>query len=134
LEILREESFELRGEDDVGRARQVVRSWSMTAGFGLVDQTKIVTVASELARNTVLHGGGGLMRLRYVANGRRKGLQLDFEDQGPGIPDIERAMRDGFTTKGGLGLGLGGSKRLMSEFHVESAAGKGTRVSVGRWL
>ena len=134
MEILREETFELQGEDDVVRARQVARSWSVTAGFGLVDQTKIVTVASELARNTVLHGGGGLMRMRFVANGRRKGLHLDFEDHGPGIPDIERAMRDGFTTKNGLGLGLGGSKRLMNEFHVESAAGKGTRVSVARWL
>jgi serine/threonine-protein kinase RsbT len=102
-------------------------------GFGLVDQTKIVTAASELGRNTVVHGGGGEARLEALNDGSRRGLRLSFEDKGPGIPDVETAMRDGYTTGGGLGLGLGGARRLMTDFDIRSAPGEGTRVSVTRW-
>jgi serine/threonine-protein kinase RsbT len=129
----RDETFELRTSDDIVRVRQLARSWAVTIGFSLVDQTKIVTTASELARNTIAYGGGGKVRLRWVVNGTRTGLRMDFVDTGPGIPDIELAMRDGYSTGTGLGLGLSGSKRLMNEFEIESSPGKGTRVSVARW-
>jgi len=102
-------------------------------GFRLVDQTKLVTAASELARNTLQHGRGGKVEITTLQDGSKKGLRLVFEDQGPGIPDIERALTDGFTTGGGLGLGLGGSKRLCNEFSVESEPGRGTRVMIARW-
>ena len=99
----------------------------------LVDQTKLVTAASELARNTLVHGGGGDMRLQALNDGRRRGVKVIFTDQGPGIPDIELAMKDGYTTRGGLGLGLSGSKRLVNEFEIESQPGKGTTVRIVRW-
>jgi serine/threonine-protein kinase RsbT len=102
-------------------------------GFSLIDQTKMVTAASELARNTVEYGGGGSVRLTALADGARTGLRLVFEDQGPGIPDIELALKDGYSTGEGLGLGLGGSKRLVNEFDVWSVPGQGTRVTIGRW-
>jgi serine/threonine-protein kinase RsbT len=102
-------------------------------GFSLVDQTKIITAASEIARNTVLHGGGGKMEMSVVKYGGRAGLRLVFSDAGPGIPDISRAMTDGFSTKGGLGLGLSGAKRLSNEFDLKSFPGKGTTVTLIRW-
>ena len=119
--------------EDVVTVRRVVREQAVALGFSLVDQTKLVTAASELARNTLLHGGGGEVRITPLLNGSSKGLRLTFEDRGPGIPDITQALQDGFTTGNGLGLGLSGSKRLCSEFEIESQVGAGTRVTVARW-
>ncbi len=133
LEVERDETFELRDTEDIVRVRQAARAWALSLGFSLVDQTKIVTATSELARNTIEHGRGGNVRMRSVVNGGRKGLRLDFVDAGPGIANVELALRDGYTTGTGLGLGLSGSRRLMSEFEIESAVGQGTRVSVTRW-
>lgn len=113
--------------------RQTVRECAVVQGFSLVDQTKIVTAASELARNTLDYGGGGDVRVEMLTNGSRTGLRLTFTDQGPGIPDLEQALRDGYTSGNGLGLGLGGAKRLSSEFALESAPGAGTRVMITRW-
>lgn len=123
----------IRSSADIVLARQKVRAWSTELTFNLVDQTKMVTAASELARNTLDHGGGGSMTMEIINNGIRNGLRLIFEDQGPGIPDIERAMRDGFSTGSGMGLGLSGSRRLVNEFEIASNPGKGTRVVVTRW-
>jgi serine/threonine-protein kinase RsbT len=123
----------VKTSEDVVRVRQEVRSLAVAAGFTLVDQTKIVTAASEIARNTMNYGGGGTVRLEVLANGGRRGVRLIFEDQGPGIPDIETALRDGYTTGGGLGLGLGGAKRLSNEFDIKSAAGEGTTIALTRW-
>src|SRR5687768_7068635 len=133
MRVRKDESRPLRAEDDVVRARQAVRSWAVELGFSLVDQTKLVTAASELARNTVVYGGGGTLRMEQLEDGARKGLRLVFADEGPGIPDLEKALRDGYTTGGGLGLGLGGAKRLVNEFAIESQAGAGTRVTVVKW-
>ncbi|HEX6999042.1 MAG TPA: anti-sigma regulatory factor [Gammaproteobacteria bacterium] len=133
MDVRRDETYELRVSEDIVRVRQLARAWAIEIGFSLVDQTKIVTAASELARNTIDHGRGGIARFRYVVNGTRKGLRLDFTDRGPGILDVQLALRDGYTTGSGLGLGLSGTRRLMSEFEIESAPGKGTRVSVTRW-
>src|SRR5262249_27508362 len=118
---------------DVVRLRETTRRWSVAIGFTLVDQTKIVTAASELARNTINYGGGGTARLEELRNGARQGLPLVFGDKGPGIADLEQAMRDGYTTGGGLGLGLGGARRLSNEFEIWSKPGEGTRVSITRW-
>lgn len=123
----------IRAQHDVAQARQVVRSWAVRCGFTLVDQTKVVTAASELARNVYLHGGGGEMRVDALTEGPRTGLRLTFSDTGPGIPDIELAMRDGYTTKGGMGLGLSGSRRLVNEFSIESKVGEGTSVTIVKW-
>ena len=112
--------------------RRRVREAASQIGFSLVDQTKVVTAASELARNTIIYGGGGNMEMEML-NGPRTGLRLTFEDQGPGIPDIPMALRDGFTTGSGLGLGLGGAKRLCSEFDIVSQPGAGTKVTITRW-
>ena len=133
MEILRGETLGLRTFEDIVRVRQAVRAWMVELKFGLVDQTKMVTAASELARNAIDHSGGGSARLEALADGGRSGLRLSFEDHGPGIPDIERALKDGYTTSGGLGLGLGGSKRLVNEFDIRSVPGEGTRVTVVRW-
>ena len=133
MEILRGETLGLRTFEDIVRVRQAVRAWMVEMQFSLVDQTKMVTAASELARNTIDYGAGGSARLEALADGGRSGLRLSFEDHGPGIPDIERALKDGYTTSGGLGLGLGGSKRLVSEFDIRSVPGEGTRVTVVRW-
>jgi len=114
-------------------ARQLARAWAVKSGFSLVDQTKIVTATSELARNAIVHGGGGEMRVEVLERGPRRGLQLTFSDQGPGIRDIQLAMTDGYTSNGGMGLGLGGSKRLMNEFSIDSTPGAGTRITVVRW-
>ncbi len=123
----------IQSSGDVVLVRQAVRHSAVAIGFGLVDQTKIVTAASELARNTLDYGGGGTMMLETLQVGERRGLRLTFEDRGPGISDIEMALKDGFTTGKGLGMGLSGAKRLASEFEIESAVGKGTRVTIVRW-
>ena len=131
--VLRSEQLPLRTDEDVVRARQVTREWALQQGFSLVDQTKIVTAASELARNTVIHGGGGTLRLDALNDGPRRGLRMVFEDQGAGIADVELALRDGYTTGTGLGLGLGGARRLMSEFQIASVPGAGTTITAVRW-
>ncbi len=127
------ETLPIKTASDIVAARQAVRLWAAEMKFSLVDQTKIVTATSELARNTVQHGGGGHMVMSIVESGIHQGLHLVFEDKGPGIADVEAAMRDGFTTAGGMGLGLSGSKRLMSQFTIETKVGEGTRVAVTRW-
>jgi serine/threonine-protein kinase RsbT len=131
--LLKSDRLPVRTESDVVLVRQAVRGWSVDLRFSLVDQTKIITAASELARNTLVHGGGGEVTLEAVDEGRRKGLRLTFEDRGAGIPDVARALSDGFTTRGGMGLGLGGSKRLVHEFEIETKVGEGTRVRITRW-
>ncbi|MEW5927285.1 MAG: anti-sigma regulatory factor [Gemmatimonadota bacterium] len=123
----------IRNESDVVAARQAVRGWAVEAGFSLIDQTKLVTAASELARNTLVHGGGGSMRMEVLSQAGRRGIRLVFEDQGPGIPDVEQALRDGYTSGAGMGLGLGGSRRLVNEFDISTGAGQGTRVTVIKW-
>ena len=123
----------LRTGEDIVRLRQAVRERAIGTGFSLVDQTKIVTAASELGRNTIQYGGGGKARIEIVANGTRRGLRLAFADEGPGIADITLAMKEGYTTGGGLGLGLSGAKKLSDEFSIDSAPGKGTRVTIVRW-
>ena len=133
MAVLRDELIALRSTDDIIKARQLVRDCAVLQGLSLVDQTKIVTAASELARNTLIHGGGGEMCLQAVHEGTRRGIKVIFTDQGPGIADVELAMTDGYTTRGGLGLGLSGSKRLVNEFAIESKPGKGTTVSIVRW-
>ncbi|MCX6046762.1 MAG: anti-sigma regulatory factor [Chloroflexi bacterium] len=133
MPVQRDEVMPIRSSEDVVRVRQMVRQWAVTLGFSLVDQTKIVTAASELARNTLGYGGGGEVQLEIVQKGIRSGLRLTFIDQGPGILDIELALKDGYTTGGGLGLGLSGAKRLSNEFEIFSRPGEGTRVSITRW-
>jgi serine/threonine-protein kinase RsbT len=123
----------LRGEQDVSRARQAVRAIVTELKFSLVDQTKMITAASELARNTVIHGKGGQMSAERLQEGLRSGLRLVFEDAGPGIADLSLAMRDGWTSGSGLGMGLPGTKRLVNEFDLQSTVGKGTRVTIARW-
>lgn len=123
----------LSGQEDVVSVRQSTRSLAVEIGLTIVDQTKIVTAASELARNTVIHGGGGKAILEIVKEGSKQGLRLTFDDKGPGIADVERAMQDGYSSGGGLGLGLGGSKRLCNEFNIQSQPGVGTRVTIIRW-
>lgn len=128
------ESVPIRSSEDVVRMRQWVRARSVEIGFNLVDQTKIVTAASELARNILEHGGGeGNVHLDLITNNSRNGIRLTFEDKGPGIADIEQALKDGFTSGSGLGLGLGGAKRLVNEFQIASRSGEGTRVTITRW-
>ncbi|MBD1872294.1 anti-sigma regulatory factor [Nodosilinea sp. FACHB-131] len=127
------EELKIQSSADVVLVRQAVRQFAIEVGFGLVDQTKIVTAASELARNTLDYGGGGIVKLETLQEGGRRGLRLTFEDQGPGIADIDMALRDGFTTGGGLGMGLGGAKRLANEFEIESVVGEGTRIIIVRW-
>jgi serine/threonine-protein kinase RsbT len=125
---------EIAGDDDVVRVRQLVRAKAVAATkLSLVDQTKLVTAASELARNTLLHGGGGRAEVQIVTNGRRKGVRIVFVDSGPGIVDLDLAFTDGYTTKGGLGLGLSGARRLMDEFEVQTAAGEGTTIAAVKW-
>lgn len=133
IRVLSSESMQIRTTEDVVSVRQAVRKKAVALGFGLVDQTKVVTASSELARNTLDHGGGGTARIEVLENERRSGLRLTFEDQGPGIEDIQRALSDGYTSGGGMGLGLGGSKRLSHEFDIKSQPGMGTTVSILRW-
>ena len=133
MAVLKDERLPLRSTEDIAIVRQAVRLWAADMGLGLVDQTKIVTATSELGRNTVQYGGGGTARLEMINDGARKGIRVTFEDSGPGIPDIDLALKDGYSTGGGLGLGLSGSKRLSNEFAIESKVGAGTRVSIVRW-
>lgn len=128
-----EGSLPIRSETDVVISRQLVRKLTQQLNFSLVDQTKMITAASELSRNTLIYGGGGDMQWRLRQEGIRAGLTLSFVDQGPGIPDLELAMKDGWTSGGGLGKGLSGSKRLVNEFELESTVGHGTRVTITRW-
>ena len=129
----REQELPLASSEDVVLVRQAVRHWAADLGFSLVNQTKLVTAASELGRNAVLHGGGGTARIETVFRNGRSGIRVTFEDRGPGIADVGQAMKDGFTTGSGLGLGLGGAKRLSDEFEIQSRVGEGTRISVVRW-
>jgi serine/threonine-protein kinase RsbT len=133
MTVLKSRSLPIRSDADVVQVRQAVRNLALELKFGLVDQTKVVTAASELARNTLDHGGGGDVLIELIEDGLRQGLRMTFEDTGPGIRDIEQAMRDGFTSGKGMGLGLGGSKRLTHEFSLHSEVGVGTRVSITRW-
>jgi len=133
MPTVRSETLELRSASDVVSVRQIVRTWAVEAGFSLVEQTKMVTAASELARNTIDYGGGGIARLELLSEGTRRGLRVAFEDQGPGIADVEKALTDHFTTGNGLGLGLGGARRLVNEFDISSRPGEGTRVVITRW-
>ncbi|MEV6631504.1 anti-sigma regulatory factor [Actinoplanes sp. NPDC051470] len=120
-------------DQDVVRVRQLVRTTAVTAKLSLVDQTKLVTAASELARNTLVYGGGGTVEVSSVDNGRRKGIRIVFADQGPGIPDLDLALTDGYTTGGGLGLGLSGARRLVDEFDIDTKVGEGTSITVTKW-
>lgn len=133
MATITDETLPIRLSEDVVRVRQHVRTRAVEIGLGLVDQTKIVTATSELARNALEYGGGGTARVEVLMIGARKGLRITFEDQGPGIPDIGQAMKDGFTTGGGLGHGLGGAKRLVEEFSISSVVGQGTKVMIARW-
>ena len=133
MTVLLSDQRAVRSPDDVVGIRQAVRQRAVELGFNLIDQTKIVTAASELARNTVQYGGGGTVTIDGIEDGGRRGLRLTFEDKGPGIADLELAMRDGYTTGGGLGLGLSGARRLSSEFQIHSKPGEGTRVTIVRW-
>lgn len=133
MPVTKTESVSVRSAAEVVGVRHLVRKWAVELGLSLVEQTKIVTAASELARNMIDYGGGGTMTAEVLDDGIRKGLRLIFEDQGPGIPDLQAALRDGFTTGGGMGLGFGGAKRLSNEFEVKSAPGEGTRVAITRW-
>jgi serine/threonine-protein kinase RsbT len=126
-------SLPLRSEEDIVASRQKVRVLTQLLKFSLVDQTKMITAASELSRNTLVHGRGGAMRWELLDDGVRRGLRLHFEDEGPGIPDMKLALTDGWTSGGGMGLGLPGSKRLVQEFELHSTPGQGTRVSITRW-
>jgi serine/threonine-protein kinase RsbT len=127
------EARAIRVSEDIVGVRQAVRRQAVAVGFSLVDQTKVVTASSELARNTLDYGGGGVFTLDVIQNGRRVGLRLTFEDKGPGIADINLALKDGYTSGGGLGFGLGGAKRLSDEFEIVSTPGAGTRVTIVRW-
>ena len=133
MPLIRTDKLPVATDADVVAVRQRVRALAVESGFSLVDQTKIVTAASELARNTVVHGGGGTAELELLVEGGRRGVRLTFRDHGPGIADIQTAMRDGFTSGGGLGLGLGGAKRLSNEFDIQSRPGEGTVVRITRW-
>ena len=131
--ILRDDRIELHSTESISKARQMVRDCAVMQGLSLVAQTKLVTAASELARNTFIHGGGGEMHIEVIVDGARNGVRVSFVDHGPGIPDMDQAMTDGYTTKGGLGLGLGGAKRLVNEFAITSKVGEGTTVTIVRW-
>jgi serine/threonine-protein kinase RsbT len=133
MTVSKTDTKEVRSSTDIVLVRQAVRSWTAELGFTLVDQTKMITAASELARNSLIYGGGGTVLFESLEEGRRRGLRLTFEDEGPGIPDISLAMTDGYTTGNGIGLGLGGTKRLVNEFDIQSQVGRGTRVTIVRW-
>jgi len=131
--VLKSETMPIANSADVVKIRQVVRQWATELKFSLVDQTKLVTAASELARNTLEHGGGGTVFASVVEEGARRGVKLTFDDKGPGIANLELALRDGYTTGGGMGLGLSGSKRLVNDFEIKSEPGRGTTVTIIRW-
>jgi len=127
------QAIPVSSDQDVVRVRQLVRTVSVAVKLSLVDQTKLVTAASELARNTLVYGGGGVVEVSRVENGRRQGIRIVFADQGPGIADLQLALTDGYTTGGGLGLGLSGARRLVDEFDIDTAVGQGTTISVTKW-
>jgi serine/threonine-protein kinase RsbT len=133
MPTVKSERVEIRLSDDVVRVRQLTRTFALEVGLSLVDQTKIVTASSELARNTLDYGGGGNVAVELLEQGGRRGVRLTFEDKGPGIADIEQALKDGFTSGKGMGLGLGGAKRLCNEFSIASKPGEGTKVTIARW-
>jgi serine/threonine-protein kinase RsbT len=133
MAVVKSETLPIRSEMDVVHVRQAVRAMAIELTFSLVDQTKVITAASELARNTLQHGCGGQVRLESLLEGIRRGIRLAFEDNGPGIPDVTMAMRDGYTTGGGLGMGLPGSKRLVNEFNICTRVGEGTTVTITKW-
>ncbi|MFC7549199.1 ATP-binding protein [Plantactinospora sp. GCM10030261] len=123
----------IAGDEDVVRVRQLVRTVAVAAKLSLVDQTKLVTAASELARNTLVYGGGGSAEVAVFEDGRRRGVRIVFADEGPGIADLDLALTDGYTTGGGLGLGLSGARRLVDEFDIDTAVGRGTRITATKW-
>ena len=127
------ERLVIASDQDVVRVRQLVRTFAVAVKLSLVDQTKLVTAASELARNTLVYGGGGTVEVERVENGRRSGIRIVFADQGPGIVDLDLALTDGYTTGGGLGLGLSGARRLVDEFDINTAVGQGTSITVTKW-
>lgn len=133
MRVLKTETLSLRDQNEIVLARQAARRWAAELGLSLVDQTKIVTATSELARNAVEYGGGGTMTLELLETETRRGLRIIFEDHGPGIADVSLALSDGYTTGNGMGLGLGGSRRLVNEFDIQSRVGEGTRISIVRW-
>ncbi|MDB5340289.1 MAG: rsbT 2 [Planctomycetaceae bacterium] len=133
MSVIKSDVLPIRSEQDIVLARQAVRKLTQELTFSIVDQTKFVTAASELARNTLIYGGGGDLYWEVILDGGRKGLKLSFKDEGPGIPDLKQAMTDGWTSGHGLGMGLSGSKRLVNDFEIESTPGKGTRVTITRW-
>ena len=133
MPTVKTERIAIRQSDDVVRVRQLTRTFAVELGLSLVDQTKIITASSELARNTLDYGGGGEVTVEIVDQGGRRGLRLTFEDKGPGIADVEQALKDGFTSGKGMGLGLGGAKRLCNEFSISSKPGEGTKVTIARW-
>lgn len=133
MHVERHDTVPIAVDDDIVRVRQRVRDWAVSLGFSLVDQTKLVTAASELARNTLIYGRGGTLTLETVINERKRGLRLTFEDHGPGIADLTLALKDGYTTGNGLGLGLSGARRLAQDFTIDSKIGEGTRVVIARW-
>jgi serine/threonine-protein kinase RsbT len=133
MAVSRSDKLPVASDGDIVAVRQRVRSLAVELGFSLVNQTKVVTAASELARNTVVHGGGGTVEIEVIVDGARRGIRLTFRDHGPGIPDLAAALRDGFTTGGGLGLGLGGARRLCNDFDLQSTPGDGTVVRIVRW-
>ncbi len=133
MDLAASETLPIASPEDIVSARQKVRAYAVRLGFSVINQTKVITAASELARNTLDYGGGGIMRLEELKNGVKAGLRLIFKDEGPGIPDVKQAMTDGWTSGGGLGLGLSGAKRLSHEFDIQTAPGKGTRVSIVQW-
>lgn len=133
MPVERTETLGIHSEQDVVSVRQTVKAWAAQLRFSIVDQTKIVTAASELGRNTFIYGGGGTAKLEILSEGIRTGLRVTFEDHGPGIPDIEKAMQDGYTTGKGMGLGMSGSKRLVNDFKIVSKVGEGTTITITRW-
>ena len=133
MHVERTDTVPIAVDDDIVRVRQRVRDWAVSLGFSLVDQTKLVTAASELARNTLIYGKGGTLLLEAVNNDRKRGLRLTFADRGPGIADINLALKDGYTTGNGLGLGLSGARRLSHDFSIDSTVGEGTRIVIARW-
>lgn len=133
MAVQKDEVMSVGSSADIVFVRQIVRKWAIEQSFSLIDQTKIITAASELARNMVDYGGGGKLHLEALSEGIRKGLRLTFEDEGPGIPDLDLALKDGYTTGKGLGLGLSGSKRLVNEFELVSSVGGGTRITITKW-
>ena len=133
MNVEKHEALPIASDDDIVRVRQRVRDWAVQIGFSLVDQTKLVTAASELARNTLVYGRGGTLLMETVLNDSRRGLRLTFEDRGPGIADVDLALKDGYSTGTGLGLGLSGARRLSHDFQLTSKPGQGTQVVIGRW-